>query len=74
MLDLYRASTLGERRPIDDRERMADMVRDANLVITAWDGEQLVGISRAITTGYMPPTSRIWRCVFPISVRALARS
>ncbi len=49
VLDLYRASTLGERRPIDDRERMADMVRHANLVITAWDGEQLVGISRAIT-------------------------
>ena len=49
VLDLYRASTLGERRPIDDRERMADMVRHANLVITAWDGDQLVGISRAIT-------------------------
>ena len=49
VLDVYRASTLGARRPIDDRERMGDMVRNANLVVTAWDGEQLLGISRAIT-------------------------
>ena len=48
-IELYRASTLGERRPVDDRERMAAMLRHANLVITAWDGELLVGISRALT-------------------------
>ena len=49
VIDLYRASTLGARRPIDDREIMADMLRHANLVITAWDGELLVGISRSLT-------------------------
>jgi predicted N-acetyltransferase YhbS len=49
VIDLYRASTLGERRPIDDREIMADMLRHANLVITAWDGDLLVGISRTLT-------------------------
>jgi GNAT superfamily N-acetyltransferase len=49
VIELYRASTLGERRPIEDRERFAAMLRNANLVITAWDGELLVGISRAIT-------------------------
>ncbi|HTD65230.1 MAG TPA: GNAT family N-acetyltransferase [Candidatus Limnocylindria bacterium] len=49
VIDLYRASTLGERRPIDDRERLAAMLRHANLVVTAWDGELLVGISRALT-------------------------
>ncbi len=49
VIELYRASTLGERRPVDDRERMAAMLRHANLVITAWDGELLVGISRALT-------------------------
>ncbi|MBL7960639.1 GNAT family N-acetyltransferase [bacterium] len=49
MIDLYRASTLGERRPVDDRERMKDMLAHANLVITAWDGRQLVGISRSMT-------------------------
>jgi len=47
--DLYRASTLGERRPIDDRERFAAMLANANLTVTAWDGELLVGISRCIT-------------------------
>jgi len=49
VIDLYRASTLGERRPIDDRERMAGMLKNANLVITAWDGDLLVGISRALS-------------------------
>ena len=49
LIDLYHASTLGERRPIDDRERMASMLRHANLVVTAWDDEQLVGISRALS-------------------------
>jgi GNAT superfamily N-acetyltransferase len=47
--DLYVASTLGERRPIDDRERFTAMIRNANLTITAWDGDALVGISRSIT-------------------------
>src|ERR1700757_4248835 len=49
VIELYRASTLGERRPVDDRERMRRMVANANLVITAWDGELLVGISRSVT-------------------------
>lgn len=47
--DLYRASTLGERRPIDDDARFAQMLAQANLTITAWDGDALVGISRCIT-------------------------
>lgn len=49
VIELYRASTLGERRPVDDRERMAQMLRNANLVITAWDGELLVGIARSVS-------------------------
>ena len=49
VIELYRASTLGERRPVDDRERMRGMLRNANLVITAWDGDLLVGISRSLT-------------------------
>jgi predicted N-acetyltransferase YhbS len=47
--DLYRQSTLGERRPVDDRERMSAMLRNANLVVTAWDDAKLVGIARAVT-------------------------
>jgi len=49
MIELYVASTLGERRPVADRERMIEMLQHANLVITAWEGEQLVGISRSVT-------------------------
>ena len=48
-IELYRASTLGERRPVDDRDRMATMLRHANLVVTAWDGDLLVGVSRALS-------------------------
>lgn len=49
VIDLYRTSTLGERRPVDDPERMAAMLERANLVVTAWDGDLLVGISRSLT-------------------------
>ena len=49
VIQLYRDSTLGERRPVDDRERMASMLEHANLVITAWDGAKLVGISRSLS-------------------------
>lgn len=49
VIELYQASTLGARRPVDDPERMAAMLRNANIVITAWDGQLLVGISRALS-------------------------
>ena len=49
VLELYRDSTLGERRPIDDREIAAAMLRHANLVVTAWDGDLLVGIARSLS-------------------------
>lgn len=49
VIELYRASTLGERRPIDDRERMARMLGNANLVVSAWEGELLVGIARSVS-------------------------
>ena len=43
------ASTLGERRPVDDLPRLDRMLRQADLVVTARDAGRLVGISRAIT-------------------------
>lgn len=49
VVDLYRASTLGERRPVDDQERMKQMLQNANLVVTAWDGDSLVGIARSMS-------------------------
>jgi GNAT superfamily N-acetyltransferase len=49
VIELYRASTLGQRRPVDDRDCMAAMMAQANLVVTAWDGSLLVGIARSLT-------------------------
>jgi predicted N-acetyltransferase YhbS len=49
VIELYNASTLGERRPVHDRERMRLMLEHANLVITAWDGDVIVGIARSFT-------------------------
>ncbi len=49
VLNLYHTSTLGERRPVGDRARMAQMLANANLVVTAWDRGLLVGISRSLS-------------------------
>jgi ribosomal protein S18 acetylase RimI-like enzyme len=49
VIELYQASTLGERRPVDDAKIMADMLHHANLVVTAWDAALLVGIARTMT-------------------------
>jgi len=48
-LDLYRRSTLGERRPVDQPDRFVGMLKHANLIITAWQGERCVGIARTLT-------------------------
>jgi predicted N-acetyltransferase YhbS len=48
-IDLYSRSTLGERRPIHNIQTFEAMLKNANLTITAWDGEKLVGISRSLT-------------------------
>ena len=48
-IDLYIRSTLGERRPIHDKSAFEAMLKHANLIITAWDDEKLVGISRTLT-------------------------
>jgi len=49
VIELYHASTLGERRPVDDPAIMADMIEHANLVVTAWAGDLLVGIARTLS-------------------------
>lgn len=49
VIDLYRSCSLGARRPVDDRERMAALIRNANLVVTAWEADLLVGIARSVS-------------------------
>lgn len=42
-------STLGERRPVEDLNRLQKMIANASLIITARDHGKLVGIARSIT-------------------------
>ena len=45
--DLYRRSPL--YRPVDDVARIGAMYLGSNIVITAWDGDKLIGILRGWT-------------------------
>ena len=47
--DLLVASTLAERRPADDLARLDQMLRNADLVLTAREGPRLVGVARSVT-------------------------
>lgn len=47
VIELFQRS--GIRRPVGEPERIERMLDGANLIVTAWDGEQLVGIARALT-------------------------
>lgn len=48
-ITLLRQSTLAERRPVEDRACMEGMVKHANLIVSAWHGDALVGIARSMT-------------------------
>jgi predicted N-acetyltransferase YhbS len=47
IIELYNSS--GLNRPTSDKERIAKMYEHSNLVISAWDEDQLVGIARSLT-------------------------
>lgn len=47
--DLLVRSTLAERRPIGDPGALEEMLKHANLIMTARAGGLLVGVSRALT-------------------------
>lgn len=46
---LLKASTLGERRPVEDRECMEGMISNSNLIVSAWHNGEFVGIARSVT-------------------------
>lgn len=48
-LDVLRRSDLAERRPAEDRERIAAMAANANLIVVARARGRLVGIARSVT-------------------------
>lgn len=53
VIDLYENS--GLPRPTSDRNRIKKMFKNSNLIVTAWDNEILVGVSRCITDW-------VWSC------------
>jgi predicted N-acetyltransferase YhbS len=48
-IDVLSRSTLGERRPINDADRIQAMLQNANLIVTARIDGKLIGVSRALT-------------------------
>jgi N-acetylglutamate synthase-like GNAT family acetyltransferase len=47
IIDVYNSS--GINRPTIDKERIKKMYDNSNLIVTAWDNDKLVGISRSLT-------------------------
>ena len=48
-VDVLRRSTLDQRRPVNEPERIRKMLEHGNILITAWAGELCVGVSRALS-------------------------
>lgn len=48
-IELLNSSSLGERRPVENRQTIALMLEHANLLATAWDGDVLAGAARCFT-------------------------
>ena len=46
---LLQKTSLGARRPLAEAQRIDAMLHNADLLISAWDDDRLVGIARAVT-------------------------
>lgn len=53
IIELYEKS--GLPRPTNDKERIQKMFDSSNLIVTAWNNDLLVGVSRSITDW-------VWSC------------
>ncbi len=48
-IDLLHRSGLAERRPVQDSACVEGMLQHADLLVTAWQGDRLVGVARSVT-------------------------
>ncbi|AJC65472.1 MULTISPECIES: GNAT family N-acetyltransferase [Dickeya] len=48
-IHLLNRTSLGPRRPLEQRETLAGMLTQADLLVTAWRGDELVGVARSVT-------------------------
>lgn len=46
---LLKQTTLGERRPVENLTCIQGMIDNADLLVTAWSGNKLVGVARSVT-------------------------
>ncbi|MCE3278208.1 MAG: family acetyltransferase [Bacteroidetes bacterium] len=47
VIEVFKSS--GINRPIEDLTRIDQMLKNSNLIISAWDGIELIGIARSVT-------------------------
>jgi predicted N-acetyltransferase YhbS len=47
--DILNRSTLGERRPVDDKECINGMLKNADIIVIATENEKIIGVARSIT-------------------------
>ncbi|MCI4187218.1 GNAT family N-acetyltransferase [Dickeya dianthicola] len=48
-IHLLNRTSLGPRRPLDQRDTLAGMLTETDLLVTAWRGDELVGVARSVT-------------------------
>lgn len=48
-VQLLSETTLGPRRPLNNHECLAGMLEHADILVTAWAGEHLIGVARSVT-------------------------
>lgn len=48
-IDVLNQTSLGARRPLAEIERIEAMLQHANLLVSAWDNSELVGVARSLT-------------------------
>jgi predicted N-acetyltransferase YhbS len=48
-IDILNRSTLGKRRPIDDKECIDGMLKNADIIVVAIDNKKIVGVARSVT-------------------------
>jgi len=49
VIELFKRTSLGERRPVNRPDIFEGMLNNASLTVSAWDGDRLVGLSRCLT-------------------------
>jgi GNAT superfamily N-acetyltransferase len=47
VIEVFKSS--GINRPVEDVQRITDMLKNSNLIVSAWDGIELIGIARSVT-------------------------